>query len=232
LLYRVLHAAPAFVITWWTTDLITIYSHMWRLVLFIIGLALSRAEATDVIIDPIADYLAMNVPDRAENVGRLLVLKRVEIDIDGNGKPIVFVGTWYRKSSPNTWLWIAYSPISGGFQRITDSDVLIDFSGIYVGPIPALHRNGLVQAYSLELDNQDRDQSNMISDLEYYYVDGNKLIQQGAGALDRDDPDQKATFDYFFGPNRVVLRVPAITSYSVGELVQRGYHLPDWAKGK
>jgi len=205
---------------------------MWRLVLLIIGLALSSAEASEVITDPIADYLAMDVPDRAENVGRLLVLKSVEVDVAGNGEPIVFVGTWYRKSSPNTWLWIAYSPVAGGFQRITDSDVLIDFTGIYVGPIPALGRSGLVQAYSLELDNQDRDQSNMISDLEYYFVDGGKLIEQGAGALDRDDPDQKATFDYFFGPNRIVSRTPTITSYSVGELIQRGYHLPDWAKGK
>ncbi len=205
---------------------------LWRLVLFIIGFALSSARAGQVIADPIADYLSMNVPDRVENTGRLLILKRVEVDIDGNGKPIVFVGTWYRKSGPNTWLWIAYVPAEGGYQRITDSDVLIDFAGIYVGPIPALHRNGLVQAYSLELDNQDRDQSNMISDLEYYFVDSGKLVEQGAGALDRDDPDQKATFDFFFGPKRTVSVSPKIISYSVGELAQRGYHLPSWAKGE
>jgi hypothetical protein len=205
---------------------------MWRLGLLIVTLALTSARANEVITDPIADYLAMNVPDRVENAGRLLVLKRVDVDIDGNGKPIVFVGTWYRKSGPNTWLWIAYAPVAGGFQRITDSDVLIDFAGIYVGPIPALHRNGLVQAYSLELDNQDRDQSNMISDLEYYFVDNGKLVQQGMGALDREDPAQKATFDYFFGPKRVVSSTPRITSYTVGELAQRGYHLPNWAKGR
>jgi hypothetical protein len=205
---------------------------MWRLGLLIGTLALTSARANEVITDPIADYLAMNVPDRVENAGRLLVVKRVDVDIDGNGKPIVFVGTWYRKSGPNTWLWVAYAPLAGGFQRITDSDVLIDFAGIYVGPIPALHRNGLVQAYSLELDNQDRDQSNMISDLEYYFVDNGKLVQQGMGALDREDPAQKAIFDYFFGPKRVVSSTPRITSYTVGELAQRGYHLPNWAKGR
>jgi hypothetical protein len=205
---------------------------LWRFVLLIITSALTAARADQVVADPIADYLAMNVPDRVENAGRLLVLKRVEVDMDGNGKPIVFIGTWYRKSGPNTWLWIAYAPAEGGYRRITDSDVLIDFAGIYVGPIPALHRNGLVQAYSLELDNQDRDQSNMISDLEYYFVDSGKLVQQGAGALDRDDPDQKATFDFFFGPKRTVSGSPKIISYSVGELAQRGYHLPSWAKGE
>jgi hypothetical protein len=202
------------------------------LVLFIICFALADARGNEVIADPIADYLAMNVPDRVENAGRLLVLKRVEVDMEGNGKPVVFIGTWYRKSGPNTWLWVAYAPVAEGFQRITDSDVLVDFADIYVGPIPALHRNGLVQAYSLELDNQDRDQSNMISDLEYYFVDNGKLVQQGAGPLDREDPDQKATFDFFFGPKRTTSSIPKITSYSVGELAQRGYHLPGWAKGQ
>ena len=205
---------------------------MCRLSLIIICLAIGDARGNEVIANPIADYLAMNVPDRVENAGRLLVLKRVEVDMEGNGKRIVFIGTWYRISGPNTWLWIAYAPIAGGFRRITDSDVLVDFADIYVGPIPALHRNGLVQAYSLELDNQDRDQSNMISDLEYYFVDNGKLVQQGAGPLDREDPDQKATFEFFFGPKRTVSGVPKITSYSVGELAQRGYHLPGWAKGQ
>src|SRR4029077_2669316 len=110
---------------------------LWRFVLLIITCALTTARADQVIDDPIADYLAMNVPDRVENTGRLLVLKRVEVDMEGNGKPIVFIGTWYRKSGPNTWLWIAYAPAEGGYRRITDSDVLIDFAGIYVGPIPA-----------------------------------------------------------------------------------------------
>jgi hypothetical protein len=200
-----------------------------RSLVFILTVALTNIAASEVITDPIADYLSMDVPDRAENVGRLLVLKRVEVDMEGNGKPIVFVGTWYRKSGPNTWLWVGYAPVAGGFQRITDSDILIDFAGIYVGPIPALHRNGMVQAYSLELDNQDRDQSNMISDLEYYYVDGGKLVEQGAGALDREDPEQKATFDSFFGEKRAPSGTPKITSYTVGDLIRRGYHLPNWS---
>jgi hypothetical protein len=217
--------------------------HSWRrlarrqlaFALLVIAAALvgiDNVVASEVITDPIADYLAMNVPDRVENAGRLLVLKRVEVDIEGNGQPIVFVGTWYRKSGPNTWLWVGYAPVAGGFQRITDSDVLIDFAGIYVGPIPTLNRNGMVQAYSLELDNQDRDQSNMISDLEYYYVEEGKLVQQGAGALDREDPEQKATFDFFFGEKRASTSTPKITSYAVGDLVRKGYHLPSWAAGR
>ena len=35
-------------------------------------------SAEPPITDPIADYLAMNVPDRIANVGRLLVIKKVE----------------------------------------------------------------------------------------------------------------------------------------------------------
>jgi hypothetical protein len=184
------------------------------------------------IQDPIADYLAMKVPDRIQNAGGLFVIKKVEVDIDGDGTPEVFVGTWYRKSGPNTWLWAAYKRESDGYHRITpsDSDILIDFSNIYVGEIPEIHQQGLVQGYSLELDNKDRDQSNMLSDLEYYYIDGDKLVDQSAGPLDRDDPDQLATYNFFFGPSRKVRETPKIESFTIPELIQRGYKLPEWAK--
>src|SRR5271166_5056794 len=163
---------------------------MFKRTLSIVQLAFAiftlRASAEPPIQDPIADYLAMNVPDRATNVGRLLVIKEVAIDMEGNGKEDLFVGTWYRNSGPNTWLWAGYTPVAGGYRRITppDSDVLIDFDGIYVGNLPEIGRQGMAQAYSLELDNKDRSQSNMISDLTLYYVEGGKLVEQGSGALD------------------------------------------------
>ena len=193
---------------------------------------MGAAANGQTIKDPIADYLAMKVPDRVENTGGLLVIKRVEVDIDGNGTPDVFVGTWYRKSGPNTWLWVGYQKDSDGYRRITpaDSDVLIDFDNIYVGEIPDLQRQGLVQGYSLELDNKDRDQSNLLSDLEYYYVDNGTLVQQSAGPLDRDDPDQKQTYDFFFGPNRKARETPRVESFTVIDLIHRGYVMPDWAK--
>ncbi len=188
------------------------------------------ALADPPITDPIADYLAMNVPDRIANAGRLLVIKKVEIDVEGNGKNDVFIGTWYRNSGPNTWLWVGYSPTANGYHRITpaDSDVLIDFDGIYVGYLPDIGRHGMAQAYSLELNNKDRDQSNMISDLTFYYIQDGQLMQTGTGALDRDDPDQEAKFEYYFGPQRKLSATPRIESLTVMELAQRGYHIPLW----
>ena len=188
------------------------------------------ALADPPITDPVADYLAMNVPDRIANVGRLLVIKKVEIDLEGNGKDDVFVGTWYRNSGPDTWLWAAYAPIADGYQRITpaDSDVLIDFDGIYVGYLPDIGRNGMAQAYSLELNNKDRDKSNIISDLTFYYIEEGQLMQTGTGALDRDEPEQEAKFDYYFGPERKSLGAPRIESLTVLELAQRGYRIPIW----
>jgi hypothetical protein len=182
------------------------------------------------VTDPIADYLSMNVPDRIENVGRLLVIKKVEVDLEGNGKNDVFIGTWYRKSGPDTWLWAGYAPTTGGYERITpaDSDVLIDFDGIYVGELPDVGRHGMAQAYSLELTNKDRDQSNMISDLTFYYIENGQLAQQGTGALDRDDPDQEAKFEYYFGPERKISGTPRVESLTVIDLVQRGYRIPLW----
>jgi len=184
------------------------------------------------IKDPIADYLAMKVPDRTQNTGGLWVIKTVEVDIDGDGSPEILVGTWYRKSGPNTWLWAGYQKDGDGYRRITpaDSDVLIDFDNIYVGEIPEIQRQGLVQGYSLELDNKDRDQSNLLSDLEYYYVDNGTLVQESAGPLDRDDPSQKETYDFFFGPNRKIRETPKVESFTIMDLVHRGYAIPDWAK--
>ena len=199
---------------------------------FVYALALTStmtlAEAP--VTDPIADYLAMNVPDRIANVGRLLVIKKVEVDLDGNGKNDVFIGTWYRNSGPDTWLWACYAPTTDGYERITpaDSDVLIDFDGIYVGELPDIGRHGMAQAYSLELTNKDRDQSNMISDLTFYYIEDGHLAQQGTGALDRDDPDQEAKFEYYFGPDRKMSGTPRVESLTVLDLAQRGYRIPRW----
>jgi hypothetical protein len=198
---------------------------------FLYALSLTNISlAGPPITDPVADYLAMNVPDRIANVGRLLVIKKVEVDMEGTGKKDVFVGTWYRNSGPDTWLWTGYAPAAGGYNRITpaDSDVLIDFDGIYVGDLPDIGRHGMAQAYSLELNNKDRDQSNMISDLTFYYLEDGKLMQQGTGALDRDDPDENAKFEYYFGPERKLSATPKIESLTVLELAQRGYRIPQW----
>jgi hypothetical protein len=83
------------------------------ILLWVFATLIFRASADMAIQDPIVDYMAMNVPDRVTNVGRLLVIKKVEIDMEGNGKNDVFVGTWYRNSGPNTWLWAGYAPIAG-----------------------------------------------------------------------------------------------------------------------
>jgi hypothetical protein len=211
---------------------------MFKMIICIVTLALAmltfRASGEPPIQDPIADYLAMNVPDRVTNAGRLLVIKKVAVDMEGTGKEDLFVGTWYRNSGPNTWLWAGYAPIAGGYQRITpgDSDVLIDFDGIYVGELPDIGRPGMAQAYSLELDNKDRGESNMISDLTFYYLEDGRLMEQGTGALDRDDPEQASKFDYYFGPHRKASATPKIESFTVPELVERGYHIPFWGSLK
>jgi hypothetical protein len=187
------------------------------------------ARSDEPIADPIADYLGMNVPDRASNAGHLLIIKRVEVDLEGNGKSEIFLGTWYRHSGPNTWLWAGYMPTPGGYKRITPahSDVLIDFDGIYVGDLPEIGRHGMAQAYSLELDNQDREQSNMISDVTFYFIEQGELMQKGTGALDRDDPEQEAKYEFYFGPNRNVSATPEIESFTVQELASKGYRIPN-----
>lgn len=198
-------------------------------VIFVFRASGSGANADEPIVDPTADYLAMIVPDRISNAGHLLIIKRVEVDLEGNGKSDIFLGTWYRHSGPNTWLWTGYTPVAGGYKRITPahSDVLIDFDGIYVGDLPEIGRHGMAQAYSLELDNKDRDQSNMISDVTFYYIEQGELVQEGTGPLDRDDPEQEAKYEFYFGPNRKVSATPKIESFTVQELASKGYRIPN-----
>jgi len=74
--------------------------------------------------------------------------------------------------------------------------MLIDFDKIYVGELPDEQKHGMAQAYSLELPNSDREQSNIISDLSFYYIEEGKLVQKGTGAFNLDDPEQKANFDF------------------------------------
>ncbi len=209
------------------------YSYAVRKMFFLLVLAftpvLNGIAADDVVIqDPIADYLAMQVPDRATNAEPLLVIKKVEVDIAGDGNPVVFIGTWYRNSGPNTWLWVGYRRMPSGFIRITPShaDMLIDFSDIYVGFLPDLNRQGMAQAYSLELDNKDRSQSNIISDLTFYYLQDNKLVEQGSGMLDLEDSSQKAKYDFYFGPDREVRDHPQIEAFTIMDLARRGYKIP------
>ena len=205
------------------------FRRIWFVVFFAFRVLVSGANADEPIVDPTADYLAMNVPDRISNAGHLLIIKRVEVDLEGNGKSAIFLGTWYRHSGPNTWLWAGYTPIAGGYKRITPAhaDVLIDFDGIYVGDLPEMGRHGMAQAYSLELDNKDRDQSNMISDVTFYYIEQGELVQEGTGALDRDDPEQEARYEFYFGPNRKVSATPKIESFTMQELASKGYRIPN-----
>ena len=72
----------------------------------------------------------------------------------------------------------------------------------------------------------------MISDLTFYYIEDEKLVQQGTGALDRDDPAQESKFEYYFGPNRKISATPKIDSFAVPELAERGYHIPVWRPRK
>jgi hypothetical protein len=200
------------------------------MLLGIVSWVTNQIHASTPILDPMADYLAMKVPDRATNVGRLLVVKRVTVDLLNDGEKDLFVGTWYRNSGPDTWLWVGYKPIPGGYVRINDSDILIDFNGIFVGELPQIGKYGMAQAYSLELTHSERSQSNMISDLSLYFVEDNQLVQKSLGPLDLDDPEQKTEFDFYFGSNRKMVAAPVIESFTIQELVQRGYKMPDWTR--
>jgi hypothetical protein len=186
----------------------------------------------DPIQDPIADYLAMNVQNRIEYAGTPEVVMRVKIDIDGDGKNEVFVGTPYRYSgAKNDLNWACYMPIQGGYQRITpaDKDISIpSFEKIYAGNIAEISKQGLVYAFGVTVDNPKDANVTGVESLHYYTIANNTLIDDDRGGLNLSNATDKAIYDRYFGPHRQTRVVASNETFTKEQLQQMGYTIPNW----
>jgi hypothetical protein len=201
-------------------------------VLFVYLLSLvSVAFGVDSIVDPIRDYLLMDVADRKEYVGTVESLSRVTLDLDGDGKDEVFVGAWYRYSgSKSAFYWTGYAPVDGGYRRITSAteDVYLQFDDIYVGFIQECSSQGLVQAYGVKFDDSDSGIPSKIEGVTFYYINNGSLTVMERGALDLSNQADKAFFEKYFGPMRKTRRVTKVESFTADKLRQKGYIIPNW----
>jgi len=59
-------------------------------------------------------------------------------------------------------------------------------------------------------------------------IEQGELVQKGTGALDREDAEQEARYQFYFGSNRKVSATPGIESFTVQELASKGYRIPSW----
>ncbi len=84
----------------------------------------------------------------------------------------------------------------------------------------------MVQGYSLELDNRDRQQSNLLSDVTFYTLEQGRLVEHPSGPLDRDDPEGGKVYAFFFGSERRARATPQEKSFNAVDLTRLGYHLP------
>ena len=203
---------------------------------FLIGLAIQLAMPygfATPIQDPIADYLAMQVPDRLEYVGTPEIVKRVKIDVDGDGKNEVFIGTCYKYSgSKEASYWSAYKEAQGGsYDRITpaNADIWIpSFEKIYAGNIPEISKQGLVYAFGTAVDNPKDANITGVEALHYYSITNNQLVDADRGALNLSVPADKTIYDRYFGPNRQTRVTASDETFTAVQLQQMGYTIPNW----
>lgn len=183
------------------------------------------------ISDPIADYLAMQVPDRSEFIGTLEFVQRVKIDVDDDGTEEMFVGTWYRHSgSKEAYYYTGYKQVQGGYQRITlaNTDVQVtSFETIFAGLLQEVAKQGLATAGDIEVDSPESGNVTKVGMLRFYYIVNEQLVVDERGALDLAVPADKAAYDRYFGKDRVT-RKATIETFDRQQLQQMGYTLPNW----
>lgn len=182
------------------------------------------------IQDPVADYLAMQVPDRTDFIGTLDHVDRVKIDVDGDGNDEVFIGAPYKYSGTMEVFWVGFKPVEGGYQRITpaEKDITIgSFETIYAGPLTEISKQGLATADDIEVDNRQSGNVTRVGMLKFYYIANGQLVEEQRAALDLAVPADKATYESYFGKARVT-RKAAIETFSREQLQEMGYTIPNW----
>ena len=183
------------------------------------------------IRDPIEDYLTMQVPARSDYVGTLEFVQRVKLDLDGDEKNEVFIGTSYRYSGAKyDFNWAGYIPVEGGFQRVTPSNAdvpMATFEDIYIGPLMEISKQGLAIADDIEVDSPENGNVTKVGLLRFYYIEGSRFVEEDRGALDLAIPEQKETYERYFGKDRVT-RKATMESFSREQLQEMGYTIPNW----
>lgn len=184
------------------------------------------------IQDPIADFLAMNVPDRIEYAGTPELVRRVKIDVNGDGNDEVFIGVPYRYSGAKSdFNWAVYLPVQGGYQRITaaNSDISIpSFEKIFAGNLVEVFKQGLAYAYGVTVDNPKDANVTGVESLHFYTIANDALVDENRGALNLSIPAEKAIYDHYFGTDRQTRSVISNGTFTAQQLQQMGYTIPNW----
>jgi hypothetical protein len=184
------------------------------------------------IPDPIADFLAMNVPDRIEYAGTPEVVRRVKIDVNGDGNNEVFIGVPYRYSGAKSdFNWAGYMPVQGGYLRITPatSDISIpSFEKVFAGNLVEVSKQGLAYAYGVTVDNPKDANVTGVESLHFYTITNNVLVDEDRGTLNLSTPAEKAIYDRYFGANRQTRSTTSDETFTAQQLQQMGYTIPNW----
>lgn len=145
---------------------------------FIMAWVAAMAVA-DLVSDPIADYLKMEVSERVDLMEPLDHLDRVSIDVNGDGRDEVFVGSPYKYSGTMEVFWVGYEAVDGRYRRITpeNKDILIgSFETIYAGQLTEISQQGLATAEDIVVDDPEPGDVAKVGALRFYYIANDYLV--------------------------------------------------------
>jgi hypothetical protein len=212
-------------------------------ILVAILIAVSSAFCNDTVKDPILDFLQLPIEERYTDASSVVRVHEIRVDIDGDGVDELFVGHHMMWWGDNYGLYGAfYKKSPQGYVRLTPKDkaIAIDprFFGrrdsTFCGFINEINGEGLLVLANDFVSRDPEDSEKLVPPDSYssrriFRVVQDRLEVIELGPLDLHSKEGKAFYDEYFGgqPTR---SVRADRSYSVDELKEKGYEIPDWKR--
>ena len=210
---------------------------MKKLLIYFIGLATTLASDLNVVQDPVADFLNLQIEDRYSEASEVSIIHKVSIDLNLDGQAEVMVGHNKMWSGDNSGVYFAiYSKrLDGSYDRLTDNNQDIrlppllgnESEFVFLGQVDELGGPGLL---IFNYPHGDGDLSTQrIESRQFLSVSNGVLRVQDLPGLDLTKPSEKKLFEKYSG------QTGQQGSYSyepltTEKLTELGYALPDWKK--
>jgi hypothetical protein len=210
---------------------------MKTLIIYFIGLATTFTFGSQIIRDPVNDFLNLPIEDRYSEVSEVSLIHKVSIDLDLDGQVELMIGHSKMWLGDNLGIYFAiyhkrsdgsYDRITGDTQEVRLPPLLGNESKfVFLGQVDELGGPGLLISNYPHRDGALSAQR--IESRQFLSVSNGVLRVQELPGLDLTRPSEKKLFEKYSGQTRQQ------GSYSyepltAEKLTELGYALPDWTK--
>jgi hypothetical protein len=189
--------------------------------------AACAAFAQRATTDPIRDYLALQNADTIAEDEKSPYLMRLPLDINHNGRPVIFLSFDFLYQKGAGYIWTAYEPTARGYFRIelfASGESLTFFpQRVFLGRIPEVEgRPGLVTYMA----------ASGLVEVHAYWLKHHMMFDQIIGQMDEQlliGPKKAGSVlsEYFPTASEVEPKqLQPVEHISIDDLRMRGYHIP------